>query len=149
MLTAEAWREWADELAERLGDGAGAAALAAALTESLASRRLLCDLFGQTPANLEHNVSLEAVRVYRLAINPIVAELSERFTRTHPGLGSAGGYELVAATVMLAAQLHQITNPPAVLAELYATDPNSAGPCPEFEPLLGALLLRFLESGAP
>ena len=75
-LTAAAWRDWAqalhaalDAAAPGLG-GPGRRVLA----RSFADRPLLCDLIPHTPLNLERNVSVEAVRRYKLTSLGAVSE---------------------------------------------------------------------------
>lgn len=142
-LTVAAWREWADELARQLAKGADAPAVAAILARTLEERPLFCDLLAHTPSNLEHNVSLAAVRSYKRAVLPIVDEVAGLCAETLPEL-EGDGFEPVAMVTTLAPQLWQIANPPAVLAELYTTDPEFAGACPPFEPTLRAMTARFL-----
>src|SRR5260370_1392964 len=68
-LTAEGWQEWSAALRAKLERAAGspiAERVAAAFSTTLADRGMFCDLLAQAPLNLERNVSLEAVRAFKL-----------------------------------------------------------------------------------
>src|ERR1700722_1987108 len=67
-LTAEGWREWSGALCaglETLTEPTPAA-IAAVFAGTLADRGAFCDLLAQAPLNLERNVSVEAVRAFKL-----------------------------------------------------------------------------------
>jgi AcrR family transcriptional regulator len=151
-LTAEGFRDWARALHARLDDAAADPAdVADAVATTLAERPLFCDLLAETPANLEHNVSQDAVRAYKLAALQSVDNIARLFNTALPQLKPDGGLELLAGSTMLAAQAWQIASPPPALAQLYATDPVLARACIEFEPTLrrltGALLDGLLNQG--
>src|SRR5580698_4393055 len=67
-LTAEGWREWSGALRAELGtlDDPAPDAMAAVFARTLATRGGFCDLLAQAPLNLERNVSIEAVRSFKL-----------------------------------------------------------------------------------
>src|ERR1700729_3025290 len=137
-LTAQAWREWAAGLHAALDAAApGTAALVAdVFARSFGSRPLLCDLIAHTPLNLEHNVSPEAVRAYKLTSLAAVDEAAAIVRRVLPELTLAEAAEFVAALASLAGAVWQIANPAPALAELYASDPALSRPCVDLAPRL-------------
>jgi AcrR family transcriptional regulator len=148
-LTAEGWREWRDAIEDRLGQGSIAPdECAAILSETLAERPLFCDLLAHTPANLEHNVSPDGVRAYKLIVLPAVDELAELITNHVPGLREGAGYDVIALATLLAASLWQVANPPPILSALYAQDPALANACVDFAPTLRRMLTTFINGCA-
>jgi AcrR family transcriptional regulator len=168
-LTAQAWREWAASLPAALGDSApggsapggsasgagapggsapgGAARVAEVFADSFASRPLLCDLIAHTPLNLERNVSVEAVRRYKLVSLGAVDEAAALVRRALPALTAAECTEFVAAVATLAGATWQMANPPGALAELYRGDPDLARACVDLRERLrrtGEILLAGL-----
>jgi AcrR family transcriptional regulator len=152
-LTAEAWRDWAQALHDELDPAAedpaaersatdnsaerGSAALVAEVfARSFGDRPLLCDLIAHTPLNLERNVSPEAVRRYKLVSLGAVDEAVALVQRVLPELTVDEGREFVAAIASLAGAVWQIANPPAALAELYASDPALGLACVDLTPRL-------------
>ncbi|MFD7441983.1 TetR/AcrR family transcriptional regulator [Streptomyces sp. NPDC059909] len=154
-LTAEAWADWERALTELLGDvgagsgGAGAAdGVVAALAQTLAERPFLCDLLSQTALTLEHNVSLEAARVFKRDVIAVVGRLGARVADAHPELDASEGAELISAAAALAGVLYPLSTPPAVMRELYAQEPDIAAACPELLPTLERSLAA-LAAGLP
>jgi AcrR family transcriptional regulator len=160
-LTAQAWREWGQALHAAL-DGvspgsagaadspgsAGAADLVAdVVARSFADRPLLCDLIPHTALNLERNVSVEAVRRYKLTSLGVIAEAVGIVHRVLPELTVGECADFVATMASLAGALWQIANPPPPLAELYRTDPDLGHACVDLGPRLrrtAAILLAGL-----
>ena len=70
-LSAEGWQEWSKALRAELGLLANptGSAVAAIFAGTLAARGAFCDLLAQAPLNLERNVSVEAVRAFKLAVH--------------------------------------------------------------------------------
>src|ERR1700691_563226 len=87
-LTADGWREWSAALRTEL-EGLAArtpAAIAEVFASTLADRGLFCDLLAQAPLNLERNVSLEAVRAFKLVTLAEVEAIVAVVRRLLPGL---------------------------------------------------------------
>lgn len=140
-LTAEGWREWVQAVHAGLDEGpATPAEVAECLARTLSERPLFCDLLGQAPANLEHNVSPEGVREFKLVALECVDDLARLIAAVLPGCGITAGREIVAGVALLGAGLWPIANPPAALAVLYKTDPALAAACVEFVPTLQRLV---------
>ncbi|MET8144998.1 TetR family transcriptional regulator [Sphaerisporangium sp. NPDC005288] len=141
VLAAEEWREWGSEVAERLGRATGLAAVVAALTETLEARPLMCDLLGNTATSLEHNVSVEAARACKRAVLDVIGDLAARVAAAPSGLTESEAYELVGLATAGAGMLYPVSNPPAVLREIYAEDPVMAAACPAFLPALKRIVM--------
>ncbi|MFF4384858.1 TetR family transcriptional regulator [Kitasatospora sp. NPDC001547] len=145
-LTAEGWAEWSDALTARLRESTepGPAAVARAFAATLAARGMFCDLLAHAPLNLERNVSLDAVRDFKLATlaarEPISAAVRERL----PALDEQDVVDLIATAVSLAGAMWQIANPGAEVAALYRGDPRLAHAVIEVEPRLARILTATL-----
>jgi hypothetical protein len=118
-----------------------------ALAETLEARPLLCDLFGNVAAGLEHNVSLDAARAFKVTLLDVGAEIGAEVARA-TGLTDGEGEELVRTATALAAFLYPIAHPSPVLAELYAREPWIAAARQPFLPTLKRALTAFL-AGLP
>ena len=170
-LTAASWRDWAQALhADLDGAAAGSAAAAAGsaaagsaaagsaelvadvVARSFADRPLLCDLIPHTALNLERNVSPAAVRRYKLTSLGAVSDAAGLVHRVLPELTEGECREFISVMASLAGALWQIANPPPVLAELYATDPDLGHACVDLLPRLrrtAAILLAGLIPSRP
>jgi AcrR family transcriptional regulator len=146
LLTQE-WRQWADAVSARLGNAHGTGEAMAALAETLVDRPLFCDLLSHLSTSLEHNVSVPVARAFKHTMYDhltttgaevaLVTELTER-----------EGCELVAMAANLAGTLYRTANPPPVLAQVYADDPELAA---TRMPMLPTLVrtLSALAAGLP
>ncbi|MER7707735.1 TetR family transcriptional regulator [Kitasatospora sp. NPDC097605] len=151
-LTAEGWDEWSRALTARLRDtpDLGPAAVARAFAATLAARGPFCDLLAHAPLNLERNVSLDAVRDFKLATlaarEPVTAAVRARL----PALTGQDVTDLFATAVALAGAMWQIANPGPEVAALYRADPRLAHAVIDLEPRLTRILtatLRGLTAG--
>ena len=125
QLTSDCWLDWIDGLrAELPGAEPTPAGVAAAVTRTLVARPLFCDLLIHAPLNLERNVSLDAVRAYKMASIERVAIVSELLGDAVTGLGQAGGRKAVAAITAFAAAFWQVSHPPETLARFYEEAPE-------------------------
>jgi AcrR family transcriptional regulator len=141
-LTAEGWHEWTRELSARIRalSEPGPAGVAREFAATLASRGMFCDLLAQAPLNLERNVSVEAVREFKLATfaarRDLFAALGERL----PALGRDDALDLIATAVSLAGAFWQIATPGPEIAALYRSDPRLGHAVVEVEPRLARIL---------
>jgi hypothetical protein len=74
VLTAEGWSEWSSALRKELAqlEELSPATVATIFAKTLTARPIFCDLLAQAPLNLERNVSLDAVRAFKLiALNEV------------------------------------------------------------------------------
>lgn len=146
-LTADAWREWTPALTTLLRGPAGdddSDAVAAAFAATLASRGMFCDLLAQAPLNLERNVSLDAVRAFKLTTGECLGEITAAAREALPGLTETAAVDLVATATSLAGTFWQISTPSAEVAELYRSDPRMAHALIDLEPRLRRILSALL-----
>ncbi|MBA2950937.1 TetR/AcrR family transcriptional regulator [Streptomyces sp. PSKA28] len=146
-LAAEEWQGWKQAVTERLRACDGPGGVVDALAETLEERPLLCDLLGYAAASLEHNVSLDAARAFKVVLLDVGAEIGAEVARAGE-LTDGEGLELVGTATALAAFLYPTAHPPPVLAELYAQEPWIAAARPPFLPTLKRALTAFL-AGLP
>ncbi|WP_199514098.1 TetR/AcrR family transcriptional regulator [Nucisporomicrobium flavum] len=126
-------REWLTELADELAAGvddnqpmAGrAAAVARVLSRSLASRTVLCDLFGAQGSVLEHNVSVEVVTRYKRASLNRLTTMTELIRKRLPELGD-NAILFSLQTMVMAGALSAYSTPPPSLQAAYAAEPDLA-----------------------
>jgi AcrR family transcriptional regulator len=143
-LTADGWREWTPVVCARVRAASGTPAVAAAFASSLAERGAFCDLLAQAPMNLERNVSVEAVRAFKLTTGESLALIVAAVRETLPGLTPAAAVDLVATATSLAGTFWQISTPPPEIAELYRTDPRLGHALVDLEPRLRRILAAYL-----
>lgn len=149
-LTAEGWRDWAPDLAERVGalERPDADSVSAAVAATLAERGMFCDLLAQTPLNLERNVSVEKVREFKLTTGEGLGRIVPAVRAALPGLTEQDGVDLVAAATSMAGTFHQIATPGPEVATLYRSDPRLSHALVDVEPrlarILGAMLRGML-----
>ncbi len=124
---------WLAELADELAAGVEAHAapdvragqLADILSRSLASRVVLCDLFGAQGGVLEHNVSVEVVKRHKRSSLTKLAAMSELVRRHLPELGDGAQLFCLISLVSAGALASYVPPPPSVLAA-YADEPALA-----------------------
>ncbi|WP_431218926.1 TetR family transcriptional regulator [Leifsonia xyli] len=143
-LTADGWREWTPALRRRLAGASTASEVAEAFAGTLATRGLFCDLLAQTPLNLERNVSVEAVRAYKLVSGEHLALIANAAREALPRLSDTAARDLVAVATSVAGTFWQISTPPPAIAELYRSDPRLGHALVEFEPRLRRILTTYL-----
>jgi hypothetical protein len=104
---------------------------------------MFCDLLAQAPLNLERNVSLEAVRAFKLVtlheVDLIGGELSRLL-----GLTEEQVLDMISTATGMAGALWQMASPGPRLRELYADDPRLGHAIVEVEPRLCRILAAFL-----
>ncbi|WP_433555708.1 TetR family transcriptional regulator [Pseudonocardia xinjiangensis] len=141
-LTAEGWQDWVDGMRDELAQlpVGSVTGVAEVVARTLAARPLLCDLMTHTSLTLERNVSLEAVRNFKLAALAALADAEVLIRRVLPDLTDDDVRDLVGAVSAVAAGLWQATHPPATLVALYAEDPRLEHTRLEFTPSLQHLI---------
>jgi AcrR family transcriptional regulator len=160
-LAAEAWQEWsaalchapgmlaaagtADAAAGTADAAAGTADVAAAIAATLASRGLFCDLLAQTPLHLERNVSLDAVRAYKLITMAEVDRLVSAIRAALPSLTEQNAVDVIATATSLAGTFWHIATPGPEVAALYRSDPRLAHAILEIQPGLTRILTALLD----
>jgi AcrR family transcriptional regulator len=141
-LTAQGWREWSPALREVLDHLAEPSpdAIASAIAASLSERPMFCDLLAQAPLNLERNVSLEAVRDFKLVTLEEVAAISASLRRLQPTLGESDTVDIIAAATSLSGAFFQMATPGPKIEALYRSDPRLAHAVVEVEPRVARIL---------
>ncbi|MFC9059137.1 TetR family transcriptional regulator [Streptomyces sp. NPDC057074] len=144
-LTAEGWREWSAALRDRLTacERGTPTAVADAFAATLSARPLFCDLLAQAPLNLERNVSLDAVRTFKLGTLEEVARIGAELDRLL-GLSEEQAVDTVATATSMAGALWQMATPRAALRELFASEPQLGHAVVEVEPRLRRVLTALL-----
>jgi AcrR family transcriptional regulator len=151
-LTADGWREWSAALRAELASlepaapvsAAAVASVAAAFARTLAARGTFCDLLAQAPLNLERNVSVEAVRAFKLITLEEVAAIVAAVRRLLPALTEREGVDLIAAATSLSGAFWQMATPGPEIMALYRSDPRLAHAVVEVEPRVRRLLTAML-----
>ena len=145
-LTAEDWREWSEVLRaklERIGSPT-AKSVASAFSTTLADRGTFCDLLAQAPLNLERNVSLEAVREFKLVTHNEVDAIVDVMRRLLPGLTERDCIDVIATATSLSGAFWQMANPSPEVAALYRGDPRMSHAVFEIEPRVRRVLTAML-----
>jgi AcrR family transcriptional regulator len=125
-LTAEAWREWSGVLRVELGmlTDPTPVAVAAVFAGTLAARGAFCDLLAQAPLNLERNVSVEAVRAFKLVTHAELDAIALVVRSLLPTLNGGDAVDLIAAATSLSGAFWQMATPGPEIAALYRSDPR-------------------------
>jgi AcrR family transcriptional regulator len=145
-LSAAQWRTWSRALRRRTGAlpaGTPAAVVAAAIADSLVERPLFCDLLAQAPMNLERNVSLDAVRAFKVVTLDEVAAIAAELDRLL-GLTEEQSVDVIATATSLAGALWQMATPGPEIQRLYRSDPRLAHAVVEVGPRLTRVLTALL-----
>jgi AcrR family transcriptional regulator len=151
-LTAEAWQEWSGALRAELVmiTNPTPAAVAAVFAGTLAARGAFCDLLAQAPLNLERNVSVEAVRAFKLVTHAELDAIALLVRRLLPGLSGSDAVDLIAAATSLSGALWQMATPGPEIEALYRSDPRLSHAMVDVEVrvqrMLTALIQGFLAS---
>ena len=146
-LTAEAWQEWAGALRAELGKltSPTPAAVAAVFARTLAARGSFCDLLAQAPLNLERNVSVEAVRSFKLVVHSELDVIAVVVRRLLPALSGPDAVDLVAAATSLSGAFWQMATPGPEIAALYRSDPRLSHAVVDVEARVQRLLAAVIE----
>jgi AcrR family transcriptional regulator len=143
-LTAAGWREWSAALRLVLGSCPPDVALVArAFATTLVDRPLFCDLLAQAPLNLERNVSIEAVRAFKLVTLEEVAAIQAALQRLLD-LSELQCVDVIATATSMAGALWQMATPGPEVQALYRSDPRLAHAVVEVGPRLQRVLTALL-----
>jgi AcrR family transcriptional regulator len=129
-LLDSSFREWLAHLAAELPSavrrGAAfkrrAAQLATAITRSLAERPVLCDLMSTQAAVLEHNVSVEAITRYKLAVLADAEVLAGLMREALPELSQDDAWRYTVAVWLMTSALWAHARPPDAVLQACAAD---------------------------
>jgi AcrR family transcriptional regulator len=153
VLTAEAWREWSATVRSELARIARPAAheVAATLASTLVARPMFCDLLAHAPLNLERNVSLDAIRSFKLIALNEVTLIGARLKRL--GLSSRQAMDTLVTATSMAGALWQMATPGPNVAQLYRNEPRLGHAIVDVERslthILAAVIAGFLTGKRP
>jgi AcrR family transcriptional regulator len=145
-LTAEGWGEWSSALCADLAmlDDPAPDAIARVFAGTLANRGSFCDLLAQAPLNLERNVSIEAVRMFKLVVHAEVDAIAAVICALQPTLSQADAIDVIAATTSMSGAFWQMATPGPELAALYRSDPRLSHAVMDVEDRLQRLTAAIL-----
>ncbi|HWZ51159.1 MAG TPA: TetR family transcriptional regulator [Granulicella sp.] len=153
VLTAAGWSEWSSALRKDLAQlvEVSPTAVAAVFAKTLTARPMFCDLLAQAPLNLERNVSLDAIRAFKLvALNEVKVIGSE--LKRLLGLSSRQATDTVATATSMAGALWQMATPGPQVRALYRSEPQLAHAIvdvgPQLTHILEGLLTGYLTERA-
>jgi AcrR family transcriptional regulator len=146
-LTAEGWREWSGALRVGLAALSSPAPgdIAAVFARTLAARGAFCDLLAQAPLNLERNVSVEAVRAFKLVTHAELDAIGVTVRSLLPALSGRDAVDLVAAATSLSGAFWQMATPGPEVAALYRSDPRLAHAVVDVEPRVQRILTALIQ----
>ena len=98
----------------------------------------------QAPLNLERNVSVEAVRRFKLVTHTEVDAIVTVICTLEPTLSQADAIDVIAATTSMAGALWQMATPGPEVAALYRSDPRLSHAVFDVEARLGRLTAAIL-----
>jgi AcrR family transcriptional regulator len=153
VLTGEGWREWSSALRKELVQLAEPSpkTVAAIFAKTLTARPIFCDLLVQAPLNLERNVSLDAVRTFKLIALDEVKAMGSELKRLL-GLSTRQAIGTIATATSMAGALWQMATPGPKVQALYRSDPQLAHAIvdvgPQLTHILEGLLTGYLAEKA-
>jgi AcrR family transcriptional regulator len=129
-LLHSSFREWLAHLAaelpsairRRAGFKRRAEQLAAAITGSLVERAVLCDLMSTQAAVLEHNVSVEAITRYKLAVLADAEVLAGLVSDALPELSQDDAWRYTVGIWLMTSALWAHARPPEAVLQACAAD---------------------------
>ncbi|MFF1878517.1 TetR/AcrR family transcriptional regulator [Leifsonia sp. NPDC058230] len=145
-LTAAGWRDWSLAVRAELAalSETSPAGVARALAATLAARPMFCDLLAQAPLNLERNVSLEAVRAFKLVTLDEVGAIGAALRSALPRLTERDAVDIIAAATSLSGALWQMATPGPAVEALYRSDPRLAHAVVDVEPRVTRMLTGMI-----
>jgi AcrR family transcriptional regulator len=146
-LSAEAWQEWSGALRAEFGmlTNPTPADVAAVFAGTLAARGSFCDLLAQVPLNLERNVSVEAVRAFKLVTHTELDAIALVVRRLLPTLSGPDPVDLIAAATSLSGAFWQMATPGPEIAALYRSDPRLSHAVVDVEARVQRLLTALIQ----
>jgi AcrR family transcriptional regulator len=153
VLTGEGWREWSSALRKELVQLVehSPTTVAAIFAKTLIARPIFCDLLAQAPLNLERNVSLDAVRTFKLIALDEVKAIGSELKRLL-GLSTRQASDTIATATSMAGALWQMATPGPKVRALYRSEPQLAHAIvdvgPQLTHILEGLLTGYLAEKA-
>jgi AcrR family transcriptional regulator len=140
QLAGQGWTAWADRLSEALPPGTGVDSLAKIMVATLVADPIFCDLLGNVPLHLEHDLPREIVHSFKQTGNAALGRIVSAIDAAVPGLDASAAADLMSATNALAGTLWQVCHPDQTLAEIYHEEPALGHLPDDFAPLLERLI---------
>ncbi|WP_203236723.1 TetR family transcriptional regulator [Nocardia panacis] len=154
QLAATGYEEWSTDARNRLAafsarpvDADPSRAIATVLARTLIERPLFCDLLAHIPLNLERNVSLDAVRAFKIRAIADTAAVAAAISVIAPLRQDQALNVVVTATVMAGA-LWQMAAPGTHLRDFYESDPDLAHAVVDVEPRIVDIVSALLDGYA-
>ncbi len=123
-LMGEEWTLWLEELIDHITkEPPGPKALdslVAHMARTLAVRPLMCDLTAALPSVLEHNLSEEGIRAFKLESMELINDAAAVFATCCPELPASGHAQLLHDTATVVAGLYPFTHPSEAAARALA-----------------------------
>src|SRR4051812_15748215 len=132
--------DWAAAVGAALHQASGFSATATALADAYADRPLYCDLTTHAETMLEHNVSVAALRVYKLWAIDTYFTVGRQITIARPQLTDTEGPSLVVAAGAFVGSFFPLPRPRGARRELYAREREIAGVSPPLRPTLQRMI---------
>jgi AcrR family transcriptional regulator len=150
-LTAKAWQEWSDALRAELGmlTAPTPGDVAAVFARTLVARGAFCDLLAQAPLNLERNVSVEAVREFKVVTHTELDAIVVSVRSVLPALSGLDVVDVIAAATSLSGAFWQMATPRPEVAALYRNDPRLAYAVFDVEARVQRLLTALIQGLLP
>jgi AcrR family transcriptional regulator len=153
-LLDSAWRDWLQRLSAALPRRVDAAApvsirypqIAATITASLVDDRLFCELISVSSAVLEHNISTDVARRYKLAAIANTAAFAELIRGHLPELSPVGATYFAGGTLVATIGIWPLTQPSEAMLCVYQ-DPAMASLRLDFGTALEEMLSSLLAGG--
>jgi AcrR family transcriptional regulator len=141
-LAEEAWRAWADDVAEALSGqrGLSAGTVANILAESLERNPLFSDLLTHVAVSLEDNVDLERARRYKTNSFQAYDTIVDALVAASADLDTPCARDVLTATLGVAAYMWQVSHPSKTLAALYEQEPRWGHAATSFVPTVSRVL---------
>jgi AcrR family transcriptional regulator len=143
-LVREALAQWMLDLTERLRRIRSARAVPQAIAKSLSEQRDLRRLLVLLHSVIEPHLDEATARSFKIFMRDLLADVSALIMRKIPGLTLADTSTLVLQTHALVISLTQLAEPPAVIAQVMATDPSLHSMQIDFEPFLASTLMTLV-----
>ena len=126
-LLNRALAEWIQDLSAELAERPQASGedVVGLVAQTLADRRVLCELISALGSELERNLSVDTVREFKIAHTRSLGELADVLVQYVDGLDKAEARELVSLTIVYTAGLWPFAHPSAAV-EAAQEDPRLA-----------------------
>lgn len=144
-LAAAEWARWGPELSAALAMLDDPRDVGGAISATLTARPLFCDLLGHVALSLERNVSVDAVREYKLVTHGEVDRIGAALRAVLPELVEQDAVDVISTAISVAGTMWQMSTPGEVLSGVYRRDPRLAHAIVDLQPTLTRILDAVIE----